>query len=94
MTGLRTVLGVVVLSIAATITQAQEQSINIPPPVLTIDQDRLLSETRLGERLNTELEAQAAILAEENARIEGGFMDDLLQPLLMGIHDSVQKKES
>ncbi|MDD9976568.1 MAG: OmpH family outer membrane protein [Boseongicola sp.] len=71
MTGLRTVLGVVVLSIAATITQAQEQSINIPPPVLTIDQDRLLSETRLGERLNTELEAQAAILAEENARIEG-----------------------
>ena len=49
---------------------AQEGSLNLPPPILTIDQDRLFAETRPGETLNAELEAKAAVLADENSRIE------------------------
>ncbi|MCG6882567.1 MAG: OmpH family outer membrane protein [Silicimonas sp.] len=39
-------------------------------PVLTIDQDRLFAETRLGAETLAELERQAQDLAAENTRIE------------------------
>ncbi len=39
-------------------------------PILIIDQDRLFSETRLGERSAAAIEAEARELAEENRRIE------------------------
>ena len=48
----------------------QDASLSLPPPILTIDQDRLFAETRPGESVNAELEAKAAALAEENSRIE------------------------
>lgn len=43
-------------------------------PVLTIDQDRLFSETRLGAEALAELEREAQLLAAENARIEGSLI--------------------
>ena len=39
-------------------------------PILTVDQDRLFAETRIGSEALTEFEAGAAALAAENARIE------------------------
>ncbi len=43
----------------------------IQAPVLTIDQDRLFSETKLGADTLAGLEAEAQALAAENQRIEG-----------------------
>jgi Skp family chaperone for outer membrane proteins len=40
-------------------------------PVLTIDVDRLLTETRFGQRMAAELETQAQALRDENARLFG-----------------------
>ena len=48
-------------------------------PVLTIDQDRLLSETRLGAATLQALEAQAQELAEENQRIEDALIAEELE---------------
>jgi Skp family chaperone for outer membrane proteins len=53
----------------------QETSFNIPPPILTIDQDRLFAETRAGASITAEIEARVAALAQENAQIEA----DLIQ---------------
>ena len=39
-------------------------------PILTIDVDRLVAETRYGERLGEDLQAQEEALAAENRRIE------------------------
>lgn len=52
--------------LAATIASAQ-QAVS---PILTIDQDRLFSETRLGAETRAELEREAQVLASENAEIE------------------------
>ncbi|MEM7720437.1 MAG: OmpH family outer membrane protein [Pseudomonadota bacterium] len=43
-------------------------------PVLTVDQDRLFSETRLGAEALAELEREAQLLAAENARIEDALI--------------------
>ncbi|MDJ1015632.1 MAG: OmpH family outer membrane protein [Paracoccaceae bacterium] len=50
--------------------RAQDASFTIPPPILTIDQERLLAETRPGARLIAEIEDQALALAQENEAIE------------------------
>ncbi|MEM9425519.1 MAG: OmpH family outer membrane protein [Pseudomonadota bacterium] len=55
-----------VLCLAATVASAQ-QAVS---PVLTIDQDRLFSETRLGAETRAELEREAQVLASENTEIE------------------------
>lgn len=65
----RTLLFISML-LPAGLSGAQEASLNIPPPILTIDQERLFLETRLGIRASAELEAEAEALAAENARIE------------------------
>lgn len=49
---------------------AQDASLELPPPILTIDQDRLFSETRQGTSRSEEVEERARALAEENQRIE------------------------
>lgn len=49
---------------------AQEPAFSIPPPVLTIDQDRLFSETRPGLEISQEVETRADALARENEEIE------------------------
>lgn len=49
--------------------------LNLPPPILTIDQDRLVAETIAGAQIADELEARAAALADENARIEAELVE-------------------
>lgn len=49
---------------------AQDASLELPPPVLTIDQDRLFAETRQGASRSEEVEDRARALAEENQQIE------------------------
>ena len=51
------------------------QQVSVPPPVLTIDQDRLVSGTISGARIADELEARASQLADENARIEAELVE-------------------
>mgnify|MGYP001812811199 FL=1 len=53
---------------------AQEASLNLPPPILTIDQDRLFQETRLGARSAEAIETEVATLAAENAQIESDLV--------------------
>ena len=48
--------------------------INLPSPILTIDQDRLVAETISGARVTDELEAQATALADQNAAIEADLV--------------------
>jgi Skp family chaperone for outer membrane proteins len=44
--------------------------VELPPPVLTIDADRLLAESAFGRALAAEVDTAARALAEENRRIE------------------------
>ncbi|MGI9389061.1 MAG: OmpH family outer membrane protein [Boseongicola sp.] len=53
----------------------QDGSLSLPPPILTIDQDRLFAETLSGETVNAELEEKTAALGEENSRIEAALID-------------------
>ena len=53
---------------------AQDGPLSIPPPVLTINQDRLFAETRLGARTSAEFESNARELAAENEEIERGLI--------------------
>jgi len=62
---------VLVFGAAATPLSAQDAGLNLPPPILTIDQDRLFQETGLGARSASAIEAEVEALAVENARIEG-----------------------
>ena len=72
----RFVAGIIVAGVClGSPATAQEGSFNIPPPILTIDQDRIFAETQLGETVNAALEAKAAVLATENARIEGELIE-------------------
>ena len=45
-------------------------------PILTIDLDRLLSETQLGSETMAQLEQQAQQLADENNRIETQLIEE------------------
>ena len=49
---------------------AQIATIEVQPPILVIDQDRLFSETRLGATSLGDIEGAAATLKEENQAIE------------------------
>ena len=51
-------------------TAQDSRTLSVPPPVLTIDQDRLVSETLAGASITADLEERATTLAEENAAIE------------------------
>ncbi|WP_299653281.1 OmpH family outer membrane protein [uncultured Tateyamaria sp.] len=52
--------------IGATFSQAQD----VRSPILTIDSDRLYSDSAFGQRVVREIEAQTSALAEDNRRIE------------------------
>ena len=69
--GLWLVMG---LSLSAHPLIAQDVGLNLPPPILTIDQDRLFQETGLGSRSAGAIEAEVETLAAENARIEGALI--------------------
>lgn len=58
------------LCLAPVLSTAQQPAF----PVLTIDQDRLFSETRLGAETRAELERQAQELAAENTKIENALI--------------------
>jgi Skp family chaperone for outer membrane proteins len=45
-----------------------------PPPVLTIDAERVLAESAFGRALSAEVDAAARALAEENRRIEADLL--------------------
>ena len=57
---------------------AQGTDLSIPPPVLTIDQDRLFLETEPGLQITGALEARAEALADENEAIEADLIDEEL----------------
>ena len=47
-----------------------QSSVQIPSPVLTLDQDRLFNASEYGKRVERDYETAAKALTEENARIE------------------------
>ncbi len=49
---------------------AQTTQVEVPPPILTIDGDRLLEDSAFGRQLSRDLEARARALAAENRQIE------------------------
>ncbi|MBT8413739.1 MAG: OmpH family outer membrane protein [Boseongicola sp.] len=51
-------------------SSAQDIGLNLPPPILTIDQERLFQETGLGTRSAAAIETEVEMLAAENAEIE------------------------
>lgn len=51
-------------------TQPAEAPVDLPPPVLTLDQDRLFEESAWGRDALTRAEEATAALAAENRRIE------------------------
>ena len=55
---------------------AQDSAVSIPPPILTIDQDRLFTETEPGLQITGELEARAESLANENEAIEAQLTEE------------------
>jgi Skp family chaperone for outer membrane proteins len=55
---------------------AQPAQLEVPPPVLTIDADRLLAESAFGRALAQEVEDAARRLAEENRRIEADLLEE------------------
>ncbi|WP_422075955.1 OmpH family outer membrane protein [Tranquillimonas rosea] len=62
-----------VLALAAplcAVAQQQGAPVTVPSPILTVDQDRLFSESAFGRRIAAEIEAKAEALAAENRRIE------------------------
>jgi Skp family chaperone for outer membrane proteins len=52
----------------------QQAQVELPPPVLTIDTDRLLAQSAIGRTLAAEVEEAARRLAEENRRIEAALL--------------------
>jgi Skp family chaperone for outer membrane proteins len=59
------------LGAGAAFAQAQPApQVELPPPVLTIDADRLLAESAFGRALAAEVDTAARALADENRRIE------------------------
>lgn len=63
---------------AALLTLAHPGAAQNATPILTIDQDRLFSETRLGAATLADLEAQAQELATENQAIEEALIAEEL----------------
>ena len=53
---------------------AQQPQVELPPPVLTIDSDRLLARSAIGRALAEEVDEVARRLAEENRRIEADLL--------------------
>ena len=63
----------------ANLAVAQDPALSIPPPILTIDQDRLFQETRPGLDISKEVEESADALASENEAIERELTQEELE---------------
>lgn len=62
------------------ITMGQELDIGVPlSGILTIQPDRLFSESAFGQRINRELEAEGAVLTAENRRVEAELRAEELE---------------
>ncbi|MEL6168455.1 MAG: OmpH family outer membrane protein [Pseudomonadota bacterium] len=72
--------GLLALSISASgggaLAQGEAPTFEVPPPVVTINQDRLFEETILGRRIVEEVERRAEQLATENRRIEADLIEE------------------
>lgn len=69
-------LGAFVISNGSQV-QAQGVGFSMPDvPVLTIEPDRIFSDTRFGQNLSAELERRGAVLAAENRSIESDLADE------------------
>lgn len=53
-----------------------QTTIQVQPPILVIDQDRLFSETQLGAKSIAEIESGANALQEENKKIEEALISE------------------
>jgi Skp family chaperone for outer membrane proteins len=71
---MRAALLAALLAVAAGPAPAQAQQVELPPPVLTFDADRLLAESEIGRGLTAEIEEAARRLSEENRRIEADLL--------------------
>ena len=68
---MRRVLAQSVLALVLAIAPASaQQTLEVPPPILIIDRDRLFAETAFGRRVLNDLEERAAALVAENRDIE------------------------
>jgi Skp family chaperone for outer membrane proteins len=68
--GLRALLAACLLALAVPVgATAQEAPARVQSPILTIDVDRLLGETRFGQRLQDDLRERTEALAAENERL-------------------------
>ena len=80
MGGPRVVANLLMLVLAVALSApapAQAQSLGrVVSPILTIDRDRLLSETLYGQRVNRELEAASQAMAAESRNIEAALEEE------------------
>jgi Skp family chaperone for outer membrane proteins len=62
------------LALAAGTGMAQTPQLELPPPILTFEAERLFAESALGRALDAEVEEAAQRLGEENRRIEADLL--------------------
>jgi Skp family chaperone for outer membrane proteins len=82
MAGLSTLLRAAALGVAALVVQTGDARAQpVAPPeaaILVLNQDRLLTQTDFGQRIQAELEAASQALAAENRRIEAQLTEEEL----------------
>jgi len=71
-------LGLAAFALAPLEAHAQQVLDPAAAAILVLNQDRLLSQTLFGQRIQQELEAASAALAAENRRIEGQLTEEEL----------------
>lgn len=71
-------LGLAAFALAPPEAHAQQVPDPAAAAILVLNQDRLLSQTLFGQRIQQELEAASAALAAENRRIEGQLTEEEL----------------
>ena len=62
------------LALGAGAVAAQSTQVELPPPVLIFDAERLFADSALGRALDSEVEEAARRLSEENRRIEAELL--------------------
>jgi Skp family chaperone for outer membrane proteins len=62
------------LALAAGAAAAQSPQVELPPPILIFDAERLFADSALGRAVDAEVEEAARRLSEENRRIEAELL--------------------
>lgn len=78
-------------ALAVSVPAARAQDNATPAPILVLNQDRLLSQTRFGQRIQAELEAASSALSAENRRIEADLTEEELA--LTGLRPTTPAEE-